>query len=103
MFYFRILSISTLLFVQISSSQASDVELDFQRCATAALQQRGQAAAVITVDTSGLKRHQLDHNAAPGIFEYRMQIDSPTSGEELGVANCKFGRSGDLLAVTFAD
>lgn len=100
MSYLRTISISTVLLLQPLGSQAKGVDQDLQRCASAALQQRDQSAATISVNTSGLKQHELDHDSGRKV-EYRMLVTNKVSGEDLGTVTCSLSNSGDLIAASF--
>ena len=101
MSYLRTISISTVLFLQPLGSHANSVDQDMQRCVSAALLELNQSANKISVNTSGLKRQDLDHAISGRKVEYRMLVTNKVSGEELGTVTCSLGNSGKLVAAAF--
>jgi hypothetical protein len=101
MSYLRIISISTVLLFQPITSYAKNVDRDLQSCASAALQERGQAATKITVNSSGLKKQDLDRDLSVFTSEYKLKITNKVTEHELGTVTCKVDRAGKVLAAAF--
>ncbi|MFT5574282.1 MAG: hypothetical protein ACI9FR_003224 [Cryomorphaceae bacterium] len=101
MSYLRIISISTVLLFQPLTSYAKNVDEDLQRCASAALQERGQSASRISVNTGGLQKQDLDRDSSISTSEYHMTITNKVTSLELGTVICKVHRSGKVLAAAF--
>ena len=101
MSYLPTISIFTALFILPITSYAKNVDQDLQRCASAALQERGQAATKITVNSGGLKKHDLDGDSSVFTSEYQLKITNKVTNFELGTVTCKVNRSGKVLAAAF--
>ena len=97
----RTISISTALLVHSTGSFATNIDQDFQRCVSEALQQQGKSATAISVNTGGLKQQELDHSVSFRTVQYRAQVNTKTSGKDLGTVTCRLSRSGDLLSASF--
>ena len=101
MTYLRTIGISTAILFQASGSWAKTMDQDFERCVSTALEQRGQTAKAIIVNTGALSQSELDHDASRHSTRYRMRVNSKSSGEDLGTVTCTISYSGDLLAAAF--
>lgn len=101
MSYLRAISISTVLLFQPITSYAKNVDQDLQRCASAALQERGQSAKLISVNNGRLKQRDLDLEPSVFTSEYRMTITNKATGLKLGTVACTLNRSGELLEASF--
>lgn len=101
MSYLPTISIFTALFILPINSYAKNVNQDLQSCASAALQERGQAATKITVNSRGLKKHDLDGDSSIFTSEYQLKITNKLTNLELGTVTCKVNRSGKVLAAAF--
>jgi len=62
MSYCRSISALFVFLLSAPNSQASDLDQHFQRCASAALKDREQSAATITIDNKGLTKDELNHD-----------------------------------------
>ena len=94
-------NITIPLFFLTTSSFASTIDNDFQRCAAVAMQESGQTVNKIVIDNGGLKKGELDHDLSPFKSEYRMEVVDKSSGEKMGVVTCSLSRSGDVLSSSF--
>lgn len=101
MSYLRFICISTTLLLAVSSANATNLEQDFQRCASVALNSRAQSAALISVDNQGLKLGQLNHDISGKRLEYHMDVVEKSSGKDLGSVTCTFTLRGDLISSVF--
>jgi hypothetical protein len=98
---FRNLSISISLIITTTSTFASTIDNDFQRCAAVAMQESGQTVNKIVIDNGGLKKGELDHDLSPFKSEYRMEVVDKRSGEKIGVVTCSLSRSGNVINSSF--
>ncbi|NND83349.1 MAG: hypothetical protein HKN50_13050 [Gammaproteobacteria bacterium] len=101
MSYHRTIAISAAVLLQTQGAYAETIDQDFERCVTTALEQRGQTAKAIVVDNGGFSQDDLDHDTSPRSTRYRMQVNSKSSGEDLGTVTCTISYSGDVLKATF--
>ncbi|MFT5612017.1 MAG: hypothetical protein ACI9LU_002526 [Polaribacter sp.] len=101
MSYLRAISLFTVIFFQPITSYAKNVDQDLQRCASAALHQRGQSAARIFVNSGGLKKQDLDRDRSVFTSEYKLKITNKVTEHELGTVTCKVHRSGEVLEAAF--
>lgn len=101
MSYLRTISISTVLLLLPITSYAKNVDKDLQRCASAALQERGQSAARISVKSGGLKQYDLDRSFSGLTSEYHMKVTNKVTGVELGTVACTLNRAGELIKASF--
>ena len=101
MSYLRTISISAALLIQTAGVHANNVDEDFQRCASAALQHRGLTANAISVSQNALRAKDFDHDDSRHIVEYRLHINNEADGEDLGTVTCRLSQSGDLVAAVF--
>ena len=100
MSYTRTLGFASALLLQAPASYAESIDQDFQRCVSTALEQRGQTAKAITINTGAMSRSELDHDASRPSTSYRMRLNSKSTGEDIRTVNCKISYSGNLLAVS---
>jgi hypothetical protein len=101
MSYFRIISLVTVFLFNFSSVYAASADKDLQRCASAALQERGQLAKSISVGNSGQSQKDLDHDISSRTLQYRMRLANSVSGENLGEVTCTLNSLGELVSAVF--
>ena len=101
MSYLRTIAISTIALLSAASANATNLDRDFQRCASAALKDSDRTVSVINVANKDLTPAELDHSFSAHTAEYRMRVTNPASGEDLGNVTCTISRSGDLLSAFF--
>ena len=102
MSHIRAITISTVLLLQIADAQATTrLDDDFQRCASEALNERKQTAAVINVNNGGLSTDDLTHKSSKKASTYRMQVTNTASGEDMGSITCIISRTGELISSIF--
>jgi len=101
MSYFRIIGVLSVFLFNFSSVHAAGADKDLQRCASAALQERGQSAKSISVNNSGLSQKDLDHDISSRTLQYRMRLANNTSGEDLGNVTCTLNSLGELVSAVF--
>ena len=101
MSYLRTIGIATTVLLHAQASHAKPIDQDFKRCVSTALEQRGQTANTIFVKNGSLSQNELDHDASRQSNRYRMQVNSKSSGENLGTVTCTISGSGDLIAAAF--
>ncbi|MFQ3243742.1 MAG: hypothetical protein ACI9SP_000367 [Arenicella sp.] len=101
MSYFRIIGVLSVFLFNFSSVHATSADKDLQRCASAALQERGQSAKSISVNNSGLTQSDLDHDLSGRKLQYRMHLANTVSGEDLGEVTCTMNSLGELVSAVF--
>jgi hypothetical protein len=101
MSYFRSISVVAVFLFHFPSVYAASADKDLQRCASAALQERGQLAKSISVGNGGLSQKDLDHDTSSRTLQYRMRLANTASGEDLGEVTCTLNSLGELVSAVF--
>ena len=101
MFSLRVTSLVSLIILLPINVQATSVDSDMQRCASAALAQKHTSYQNMTIQSNGLSKADLDHDAYIGKTTYRMDLYDVASGASVGEVTCAVSKQGDLLKVKF--
>ncbi len=103
MSYLRTIVISSVALLNVASASASTANLDqdFKKCASAALQNTDRSLPTINVANQGMTSDELDHSFSSRTSEYRMRVINPSSGKDIGSITCTLSHTGDLLSAFF--
>lgn len=101
MSHLRTIVIFTVALLNVAAANATNLDRDFQRCASAALKDSDRSVSVINVENEGLTSGELDHSYSTRTAEYRMRVTNPESGKDIGNITCTISRAGDVLSAFF--